>query len=84
MTRQEFAEWIKSTEESFQYQLLSRMQMDCNYFLGNGNRLEKHLWAESVEEHIDFMLIIYDNLLEKPEWLSLEDIQKYESAMKNN
>lgn len=83
MTKEEFTKWIKATEDSYKYQMLSRMQMDCNYFLGYGNRCKEHLWANSVEDQITFMRIIYDLLDEKPEWLSLEDISQYEADMKN-
>lgn len=27
--------------DSYKYMLLDRMKMDCNYYLGNGNRLKK-------------------------------------------
>ena len=29
---------IKNSSITFRYQLLSRLKMDCNYYLGNGNR----------------------------------------------
>jgi len=32
----------------FKYQLLGRMKQDCEYFLGNGARNIKHLWADNV------------------------------------
>lgn len=83
MTKEEFIKWIETTEETYKYMLLSRMQTDCEYFLGYGYRSEKRLWAQTVDKHIEFMLIIYDCLIVKPEWLTLADIQKYESAMKN-
>ena len=37
---------------SFEYQLLDRLKTDCNYYLGNGNRCEKHLWAGNVKDQI--------------------------------
>jgi N-methylhydantoinase B/oxoprolinase/acetone carboxylase alpha subunit len=64
--------------------LLSRLQMDCNYFLGNGNRYEKHLWAGNVDDHIEMMKKIWNGFEEKPEWLSMEQIEDYERKMKNN
>lgn len=67
--------------ERFNYMLLSRLQNDCDYFLGNGNGHEKYLWADTVEEHIQEMEKLYNNIKIKPEWLSKEDIQKYKIDM---
>ena len=76
-------EWILKSDEKFRYQLLSRMQMDCNYYLGNGNRNIKHLWAENEEEQIEVMKYIWNSFAddEKPEWLTWEDILNYEGEM---
>ena len=62
------------------------MQTDCNYFLGNGNRLDKFLWAGNVESQIAYMKALYNSFPDdkKPEWISLEDINNYEDAMTNN
>lgn len=67
------------------YSLLSRMQSDCDYFLGHGNMSEKHLWGLTVKNHIRYMKIIYLILPinSKPEWLSMNDILNYEIRMKN-
>ena len=61
--------------------LLSRLKMDCDYYLGAGERAEKHLWAGSVEAQITKMRELYALLPEKPEWLSEQDIDRYESQM---
>lgn len=66
---------------TFEYQLLDRLKTDCDYFLGNGSRHEKHLWAGSVNEQIAKMRELYDLLPVKPEWLTEEDIDWYESLM---
>ena len=67
------------------YMLLSRLQMDNKYFLGCGNRQEKHLWAGSVEDQIQEMKKLYNSLPEnaKPEWLSMDDINEFEKNMLN-
>lgn len=65
----------------FEYQLLGRLQQDCEYYLGNGNRAKKHLWAGDEAEQIAKMKEIYESLPEKPEWISLEKIAEYEAAM---
>lgn len=71
-------------DTKFNYMLLSRLQMDCDYFLGNGNRYEKNLWAGNVNDHIEMMKKIWNGFEEKPEWLSMEQIEDYERKMKNN
>ena len=70
-------------EPEFLYQMLGRLESDCKYFLGNGNGAEKHLWALSVDNQISAMKEIYNKLEEKPEWLSLEQINNYEKEMKD-
>ena len=64
-----------------QYRLLDRLRTDCEYFLGAGQRAEKHLWAGSVEAQIAKMRELYDELPEKPEWLSTEEIDEYARRM---
>lgn len=41
--------------DSYKYMLLSRMKQDCEYYLGCGNRLKKHLWAKDEKEDIENM-----------------------------
>lgn len=72
-----------NTDSEYQYMLLDRLKMDCEYFLGNGNRNEKHLWAGSVDAQIKEMKKIWNSLKEKPEWLTMEDINNYEKLMKD-
>lgn len=67
----------------FKYRLLSRCKSDCEYFLGNGNRNEKHLWGGTVKDHIGKMRELYNEVPEKPEWLTAEDIDRYEQLMTN-
>ena len=61
--------------------LLGRMRSDCEYFLGNGNGCEGHLYGGSVEVICDEMERIWNSLEEKPEWLSLEQIEGYRREM---
>lgn len=70
-------------QDKFNYQLLDRCRCDCEYYLGNGNRDEKHLWAGNVKDHIQKMKELYNILPVKPEWLSMEKIIEYERLMKN-
>jgi len=68
-------------QDKFNYQLLSRLQQDCEYYLGHGNRAKKHLWAGDEVEQIRKMKDVYALLPEKPEWITLERIEQYESEM---
>ena len=64
-----------------EYRLLSRMKRDCDYFLGAGGRAEKHLWAGNVREQIAKMRELYAALPDEPEWLTMEDIDRYAQRM---
>ena len=76
-------ESIGATPEqgSDDYRLLSRLKADCDYFLGAGGRAEKHLWAGSVREQIAKMRELYAALPDEPEWLTMEDIDRYAQRM---
>ena len=63
------------------YFLLSRLKADCEYFLGAGGRAEKHLWAGNVREQIAKMRELYAALPDEPEWLTMEDIDRYAQRM---
>lgn len=69
--------------DEFRYQLLDRLKSDCDYYLGNGNRNDKHLWAGNVKDQIQTMKDLYNSFSDdkKPEWISLEDIDNYEKEM---
>ena len=68
-------------DHSGDYVLLDRLRADCDYFLGAGGRSEKHLWAGNVHAQIKKMRELYDALLEKPEWLTTEAIDRYAAQM---
>ena len=63
------------------YRLLDRLRADCDYFLGAGQRNEKHLWAGNVRDQIAKMRELYEALPEKPEWLTGEAIDRYAERM---
>jgi NAD(P)H-flavin reductase len=69
--------------QKFNYQLLSRLQQDCKYYLGYGYRKAKHLWALNEQEQIDKMKELYNSFPNdlKPEWLTYEQILQYEELM---
>lgn len=65
------------------YMMLDRLKADCDYFLGNGNGYEGHLYYKSVEEHCDEMEKLWNSFAEdeKPEWLTMEQIKEYREQM---
>ncbi|APU87341.1 LPD11 domain-containing protein [Clostridium botulinum] len=73
-------------EDSFKYQLLDRLRIDCEYYLGYGNRNVNHLWANNEKEQIEKMKELYNSFPdnEKPEWLTYEQILQYERLMINS
>lgn len=68
---------------SFRYQLLDRLKMDCDYYLGYGNRYSDHLYFKSEKEHVTYMKALWESFPkdEKPEWLTWENISEYENQM---
>lgn len=71
----------KTGEDTFNYQLLGRLQQDCDYYLGHGNRAKKHLWAGDEAEQIKKMKDLYASFQEKPEWITPAAIERYEAEM---
>lgn len=70
-------------QDKFNYMMLSRLKSDCDYYLGNGNRNPRNLWAGDEAKQIAKMREFYDKVPEEPEWLTKEDIDKYEDKMIN-
>lgn len=74
-----------NTDLEYKYMLLDRLKQDCEYFLGNGNGNAEHsLWAKDIDKQIEKMKEIYNSFSEeeKPDWITLEDINYYEKRMK--
>lgn len=65
------------------YRMLSRLESDCKYFLGNGNGYEGHLYYKEINEHCNEMKKLYESFSDedKPEWISLEKIETYRKEM---
>jgi len=74
---------IQNEALKFNYQMLNRLQSDCKYYLGYGNRCKKHLYYNTEQEHIDAMKKLYNSFPadQKPEWLTWEQILEYEKEM---
>ena len=79
----ESIEDVLKKDDEFRYQLLGRLKSDCDYYLGNGNRSDKSLWAGNVKDQIQTMKDLYNSFSDdmKPDWISLEDIDNYEKEM---
>lgn len=76
---------ILKSEDTFRYQLLSRLKGDCDYYFGYGGRSNNVLWAKDVQGQIKTMKELWKSFKEnaKPEWLTWEEILNYESEMIN-
>lgn len=68
-------------DDRFNYMLLNRLQMDCEYYLGHGGDANHSLWAHDEQKQIDKMRELYDLLPIKPEWLTREQIDEYAAKM---
>lgn len=73
-------------EEKFNYQLLDRLRQDCEYYLGNGNKNKKYLWAGDEQKQINKMKELYNSFTDnkKPEWLTMKQILQYKKLMLNS
>lgn len=75
---------LVSDNKKYNYMLLSRLKMDCELFLRRGGGSERSLWSGSIEEIISSMKELWDSFSEKdkPEWLTLEEIEEFHEKMK--
>lgn len=73
-----------TTNLEYNYMLLDRLKQDCEYFLGNGNGNVDTLWAKDIDKQIAKMKELYNSFAdnEKPEWITMNDINDYEKEMK--
>ena len=78
---EEFLGETAPRDYTLEYQLLDRLRMDCEYFLGAGQHSEKHLWAGNRHAQIAKMRELYEMIPDKPEWLTPEMINSYEERM---
>lgn len=70
-------------KKEFDYMMLDRLRTDCNYFLGNGNGYEGHLYYKDVNKHCDEMSKLYKSFTDddKPQWITIEQIEQYRKDM---
>lgn len=72
--------------DRFNYMMLSRLQMDCEYYLGYGRKYAKVLWANDEQKHIDEMKRLYYDMPyhQRPQWLSETKLKYYAKKMNVN
>ena len=73
---------ILKSEKRFRYMMLNRMRQDCEYYLRIGGSANV-LWAKDEKQHIQNMKDIWNSFDEndKPEWLTIEEIEQFEKRM---
>ena len=79
----EYINELLTHEAKFRYMLLSRLEQDCRYYLGYGNRSRNSLWAGDEAKHIEAMKMLYNSFADsdKPEWITMDDIKLFETEM---
>jgi hypothetical protein len=72
--------------EKFNYMMLDRLRSDCEYYLSYENRYAGHLWAGDEQKQIVEMKVLWNSFPrdKKPEWLTWEQILRYEKLIVNN
>lgn len=65
------------------WNMLGRLESDCKYYLGNGNRCAKHLWAHDEKAQIAKMRELLASLPEehRKNCITSEQIDEYERKM---
>jgi Large polyvalent protein-associated domain 11 len=78
-----FENFINENNHKFNYMMLGRLKSDCEYFLNYGGGSLRNLYYGDIEKHITEMKKLWNSFPEneKPDWLSYEDIEKYEEDM---
>ena len=76
-------ETILNGTETSRYMFLSRLIMDCKYYLGEGKRNAKNLWTKDEWEQLKLMRMIRDSFPEdkRPEWLTDRQLEHFEQEM---
>lgn len=86
---------FSSADETFPHRMLSRLKSDFKYILGavkdnaekdnesvSLNTINKHLWFHDIDKQAALMKEIYERLDEKPEDLTLQDIDNFVTETK--
>jgi hypothetical protein len=64
------------------YMMLSMYKSRVEFFLDWGKGNVKELKEESIDAHIEEMKSMWNSLVEKPEWLTMKQIDNYHERMK--
>ena len=74
---------LPTEAERLDYMMLGRLESDCKYYLGYGNRYTNHLYYKDEQKHVNEMKKLYNSFPDdqKPEWLTYEQILDYEKLM---
>ncbi len=74
---------LPTEAERFNYMMLDRLRMDCDWNLGSGKIYGQRIWADTMAEHIAEMKRLYNSFTDdkKPEWLAWEQILEYEKKL---
>jgi len=70
----------QTVPQTFEYMMLNRLQSDCLYVLYHPFHVSA-LWGITIESHMQEMYRLYEVLEIKPEWLSLDDIKRFEQEL---
>ena len=83
LTKEKFL--AQYTGANFRYMLLDRMRSDCEYYINyemNCPPQYNHLWADhDPKAQITYMKYLWESFEEKPEWLTMEEIERFERVM---
>ena len=72
---------VPENPQQFTYMMLDMMKSRVEYFLGWGKGHLRHLNGESIDQHIKEMTDLWNSLKEKPEWLTIDQINEYAQRM---
>lgn len=69
--------------DQFTFDMLARLKLDCDYYLGHGHASNKALWGKDPYNHCNEMerLLLSVPEEERPLWLTKTDIGWYRVAM---
>ena len=73
---------IRSSGDSYTYQMLDRLRMDVEYVLANRGAIDSLWYDGNPTKHIALMKELHKGLKEKPEWLTMDKINEYEKRFK--
>lgn len=72
-------------DKAYAYQMLDRLRSDCEYVINNNIHMPHNFfWAGNAKDQIKEMRKRWDAFAddEKPEWLTIEQINEYERKLK--